>query len=431
MVVSSSRWANLVRPNPSAPCHRIADSAGALRNEEATTPAARFHNLGPLRDDAGARASALLSCAIGKGERLYQFVVESLQWERIELIVRGRVADLDAPEAGVSAQIYLEDDRTLDSVPVPAPEIEGDCFTLRFKIMQAVDLYPLVTGDWYFVVKDAEGASVPCARLAPDFSCDIAGWGGLFTTPNWRYWVAPAVNRETGGFGLSVTYGRAAARQDLTRGERFLVKSRSRMRRMRESLFVGLFNLARDLVPKNGKRMLFTSDSREDLSGNLETIHTRMLERGLDQQFDIYMSFKPSIHDRRGLLDKFRFTYYLGIADVIVVDDFHPMIYKVRFSPGVKIVQVWHASGAFKTVGYSRIGKPGGPNPFSRSHKAYTHAIVSSEHDRRFYSEAFGIRVENVIPTGIPRMDLLFDSEYKARSIELVHESIPRRSADG
>ena len=310
-------------------------------------------------------------------------------------------------------------------MPVPRPEIEGDRFTLRFKIMQAAELYPLVTGDWYFVVKDAEGVSVPCARLASDFACDIRAWGGLFTMPTWRYWVAPAVSEETGGFGLSVTYGRAAARRDMTRGQRFAAKFRARMRRVRDSLFIGLFNLARSLAPKSGRRMLFTSDSREDLSGNLETIHTRMLERGLDQEFQIYMSFKPSIHDRRGLLDKFRFTYYLGIADVVVVDDFHPMIYKVKFSPGVKIVQVWHASGAFKTVGYSRIGKPGGPHPFSRAHKSYTHAIVSSEHDRRFYSEAFGIPVENVVPTGIPRMDLFFDDDYKSQAVKLVHESIP------
>ncbi len=78
------------------------------------------------------------------------------------------------------------------------------------------------------------GRACPAPVWPLNFSCDIADWGGFFTTPNWRYWVAPAVSEETGGFGLSVTYGRAAARQDLTRGERFAVKSRSRMRRMRE-----------------------------------------------------------------------------------------------------------------------------------------------------------------------------------------------------
>ena len=75
----------------------------------------------------------------------------------------------------------------------------------------------------------------------------------------------------------------------------------------------------------------------------------------------------------------------------------------------VRIVQLWHASGPFKTVGYSRIGKEGGPRPWSRIHKNYTHAIVSSETDVPFYAEAFGIPESRVIPTGIPRMDRYFD----------------------
>ena len=101
------------------------------------------------------------------------------------------------------------------------------------------------------------------------------------------------------------------------------------------------------------------------------------------------------------------------------------MLYKVDFDPGVTLIQVWHASGAFKTVGYSRIGKPGGPSPFSAAHKNYTYAIVSAEHDVPFYAEAFGLPDERVIPTGIPRMDLFFDEKYKTETRDLVHEAVP------
>jgi len=76
-------------------------------------------------------------------------------------------------------------------------------------------------------------------------------------------------------------------------------------------------------------------------------------------------------------------------------------------------------------VGYSRIGKPGGPSPFSAAHKNYTAAIVSSAHDVPFYAEAFGLPDERVKPTGIPRMDLFFDEEFKAATCELVHEAVP------
>ncbi len=48
---------------------------------------------------------------------------------------------------------------------------------------------------------------------------------------------------------------------------------------------------------------------------------------------------------------------YLGRQTDIFVDDFHPLIYTVRFRRSQEVIQVWHAVGAFKTVGFSRTGK--------------------------------------------------------------------------
>ena len=60
--------------------------------------------------------------------------------------------------------------------------------------------------------------------------------------------------------------------------------------------------------------------------------------------------FKANITDRRKWRDKFRLPYLLGKADYIFVDDFHPLIYTVRFRPSKEIIQVWHAVGAFKQL---------------------------------------------------------------------------------
>ena len=64
-------------------------------------------------------------------------------------------------------------------------------------------------------------------------------------------------------------------------------------------------------------------------------------------------------------------------------------------------------------MGFSRIGKPGGPNPRSLSHKNYSATITSSEFIRKNYAEAFGISIDKVYATGIPRTDVFFDEEYK------------------
>jgi CDP-ribitol ribitolphosphotransferase len=91
----------------------------------------------------------------------------------------------------------------------------------------------------------------------------------------------------------------------------------------------------------------------------------------------------------------------------------------------VRIIQLWHAAGAFKTVGYSRVGKPGGPDPYSRVHKNYTHAIVSSDHDVPFYAEAFGIPEARVVPTGIPRMDRFVDRAAAAAGLRAARAAFP------
>ena len=190
-------------------------------------------------------------------------------------------------------------------------------------------------------------------------------------------------------------------------------------------VYKAFFYIFSRTVHKNGKTILFTSDSRDSLSGNMECIYNRLIERGLDKEYDIKQIFKANVRDRRKFRDKFRFTYDIVKADYIILDDYHPLLYKVDFPPSTTLIQVWHASGAFKTVGYSRIGKPGGPSPFARQHKNYTYALVSSEYDVPFYAEAYGIEESHVVPTGIPRMDFFFNEDYKAETKERMHREFP------
>ena len=114
----------------------------------------------------------------------------------------------------------------------------------------------------------------------------------------------------------------------------------------------------RRVARRNGRRILFSSDSRADLGGNLKLVYDRMVERGLDREFELLTLFKPGIAARRSVADRFRLPRLLARVDTIVIDDFQPVIYRVD-DPDVSIVQLWHALGAFKTVGYSRVGKPG------------------------------------------------------------------------
>jgi CDP-ribitol ribitolphosphotransferase len=198
--------------------------------------------------------------------------------------------------------------------------------------------------------------------------------------------------------------------------------------RFRDAARRGLFRAAiraiRIVARRNGRRILFTSESPSGLAGNLRLVHDRIVERGLDREYEIRTLLRPTMAGRRSLADRLRLPWILARADTIVIDDFQPVIYALEASDS-RIVQLWHAVGAFKTVGYSRVGKIGGPNPYGRAHKNYALVTVSARDDIPIYAEAFGIPEERVVATGIPRTDRFFDPAYGDRARELALAAFP------
>lgn len=90
------------------------------------------------------------------------------------------------------------------------------------------------------------------------------------------------------------------------------------------------------------------------------------------------------------------------------------------------MIQLWHACGAFKTFGCSRMGRPGGQSQQSPNHRSYDYATVSSHNIAKFYAEGFGISEEKVAATGIPRTDVFFDEEYKKQVREKFYQEYPK-----
>lgn len=159
-------------------------------------------------------------------------------------------------------------------------------------------------------------------------------------------------------------------------------------------------------------RVLFLSDSHVGFVGNMRFLRDAMLQA--DPSVEIIGVFKPSLASRRSLRDALRLSHLIATSSVIVLDDFYPLIYRFRIRRGARLVQIWHAAGAFKQVGHSRAGLPGGPTPGSEIHRNYTDAVVSSGGIVGDYAEAFGIPAERVHPWGMPRSDVFFDADSVA-----------------
>lgn len=158
--------------------------------------------------------------------------------------------------------------------------------------------------------------------------------------------------------------------------------------------------------------VLFLSDSNAQFVNNQVPLAHELQARG----YQVHSVLKSGLKARRTVRDHFTLCVLMAKSPVIIVDDFYPMIYQIRLRPGTQLLQIWHASGAFKTMGFSRSGKPGGPIKGSKTHKNYTAAITSSQDIRGNYAEAFGIPKKNVHATGIPRTDAFFDKDLIERS---------------
>jgi CDP-ribitol ribitolphosphotransferase len=191
---------------------------------------------------------------------------------------------------------------------------------------------------------------------------------------------------------------------------------------MRSYGFKVVYNLCK-LLPLKEDKVIFASDSRSEMSGNFKFVFDEIQKQKLD--FDYHFMLKKEIGDRKSFKELLELAYQLATAKFILLDDFYPMVYPLKIRKKTELVQLWHAVGAFKTFGFSRLGRPGGPSPKSRNHRNYTKAIVSSKNIAKHYAEGFGIDQEKVIATGIPRTDIFFDQDYQDKVRESLYEEYP------
>lgn len=155
-------------------------------------------------------------------------------------------------------------------------------------------------------------------------------------------------------------------------------------------------------------RITFLSNRRGELSGNPADVYEIIKD---DDSLEIKMLLDDNPMHRMSFKNLYTFAKLYSTSRVVIIDDFYELTSMVDKKNDVKLVQVWHACGAFKTFGFSRLGKPGGPKQTSMNHRMYDRAIVSSKEIRRFYAEGFGIPIGNVVATGVPRTDMFFDEQ--------------------
>ena len=179
--------------------------------------------------------------------------------------------------------------------------------------------------------------------------------------------------------------------------------------------------LSKKPIVKN--QIAFMSGRRDEIGGNPEYVYNLIKDRK-DIEFKFLMFSDPAGHRRIKNVIKFLKLY--ATSKVVIVDDYFRLLNLVTKREDVKLFQLWHACGAFKTFGFTRLGKKGGPKQTDPNHRMYDYAIVSSQEIAKHYAEGFGLSDENVVATGIPRTDIFMDEEYANKVRTSFYERYPQ-----
>lgn len=170
--------------------------------------------------------------------------------------------------------------------------------------------------------------------------------------------------------------------------------------------------------------ILFMSEQSEYLGGNQTAVITQMKKRGMESQFKILESARPAAAAHQSMKSWFTVIRKLAQSSIVVVDDHAPILDWMTLDDRTKVIQLWHAGAGFKSSGYSRWGHEGCPAPHS-AHRQYDFGIAGSKNIAPFFSEVWGINDEQILPTGMPRMDEYLDESYRKSKTEELYAHFP------
>lgn len=186
------------------------------------------------------------------------------------------------------------------------------------------------------------------------------------------------------------------------------------------------------------ERVYIAANRDGELRGNLAEIHRALQSHApaprilVDVQATLERRGIPLISLVAGVFHIALRSYRVASSRLVIVDDYFFPIYPVKKRPGVTIVQVWHACGAFKRFGRATLKAEWGADQtfleWVPIHSNYDLTLVSSASIAPIYAEAFGQPVETISAAfGIPRTDALLPSPRRDAEERAVRERLGLR----
>lgn len=183
--------------------------------------------------------------------------------------------------------------------------------------------------------------------------------------------------------------------------------------------------------PVAAGRVLFFETKETDMPDSFELLYQRLeLDAGkhprymtLNQNHVLYVQY---------LKNSIWALHEISRAEVVFLADASDLVSCVKLRPETRVVQLWHACGAFKKWGMSTADlKFGGTRKELLRHPFYKNlslVTVSSPDVAWAYEEAMVLqdRPEIIKPLGVSRTDVFFDQQFLANARESVESVVPQ-----
>lgn len=185
-----------------------------------------------------------------------------------------------------------------------------------------------------------------------------------------------------------------------------------------------IFNLFKHR-PLDKKLVLFAYNRNySSMPDNMEGVFEYLKTKG----FNCVEMASPKTGLKR-LFFNLRFQRYYAVCRcVFLTDNFDP-VYAHAPREGARVVQLWHACGAFKKWGYSTADLAWGASRENLlrfpMHNTYTDVFVSGREVIPCYAEAFGCDEKIIRPFGTPRTDVFFDGAFVSSQRETLQRLFP------
>lgn len=167
------------------------------------------------------------------------------------------------------------------------------------------------------------------------------------------------------------------------------------------TILLRILNIFRFCMPLNKHKVTFISLTSNKLEQDFKEVDTLLQKEGC---YDIHYNltvFKQTLWGSFCyMLNCMRQLYEIHTSAIIILNDNNFVVTKFK-KPGTIVIQMWHACGAVKKFG----------NQIVREYPIcnYDYVIANSEVWKPVYHEAFGVSEDQVIVTGMPRVDHLSD----------------------